>query len=85
MEMYWKNIIDGYITAIGEGKSDNPITEEEYNEIMEAVRSRPVSPDGYDYRLREDMTWELFELPPEDPDPELTDAELIAVLTGEAE
>lgn len=87
MSNFWKIIIDGYIHAIGEGETDDPISAEEYNEIMAAIRSRPTPPDGCDYRLREDLTWELYELPPveEDPDPELTDAEALAVLTGEAE
>lgn len=83
--MYWKTILDGYVHAIGEGDSESPITEEEYNEILTAIRSRPTPPYGWDYQLREDLTWELYELPPVDPDPELTDAEALAVLLGEAE
>lgn len=85
--MYWKNVIDGYINAIGEGYTDDPIPAEEYNAIMSAIHARPTPPDGCDYRLREDLTWELYELPPEevDPDPELTDAEALAILLGEAE
>ncbi len=85
MKTYWKSIIDGYIQAIGEGTSDSPITAEEYGIILEAIRSRPTPPDGYDYRLREDLSWVQYELPPEDPDPELTDAEALAILLGEAE
>ncbi len=84
MKTYWKSIIDGYIHAIGEGTSENPITAEEYDTILEAIHSRPTPPDGYDYHLREDLTWEQYELPvvEEDPDPELSDSEAMAIILG---
>lgn len=39
------------------------ITETEYNDILSVIRNRHTAPDGYGYRLREDLTWELYELP----------------------
>lgn len=39
------------------------ITETEYNAILSVIRNMPTAPDGYGYRLREDLTWELYELP----------------------
>lgn len=58
------------------------ITEAEYNEILSMLRNRPIAPDGFAYRLTENLEWELYELPPEDPDPELTDAEAIEIIMG---
>lgn len=39
------------------------ITETEYDNILQIIRSKPTAPDGYDYRLTEDLEWELYELP----------------------
>lgn len=44
------------------------ITEEKYNEIMTILKNRPSAPDGYSYRLTEDLQWELYELPKEETD-----------------
>lgn len=59
---YWKNsvgIYSGNISPIG----GTEITETEYNDILTTIRNIPTAPDGYGYRLREDLTWELYELP----------------------
>lgn len=68
--MYQKNTENGYIVSIVSGDITNGnITEEEYNTILSVIRGKPTAPEGYDYRLREDLTWELYELPiipPED-------------------
>lgn len=72
--MYWKQIIDGYITAIGTGKGKVQITQAEYDEILSMLRNRPTAPEGYGCRLTADLVWELYELPPE----EVTDEEATA-------
>lgn len=67
--MYQKNISDGYIVSIVSGVTNGNITEAEYNTILSTIRAKPTPPQGYDYKLREDLTWELYELPivpPED-------------------
>lgn len=69
--MYQKNIIDGYIVSIVSGVTNGNITEEEYNAILDVIHNKPTPPQGFDYKLREDLTWELYELPiipPEDED-----------------
>ena len=43
------------------------ITEEKYNEIMAILKNRPSAPVGYSYRLTEDLQWELYELPIDEP------------------
>lgn len=67
---YYKYIADGVIWYIGTGLGDDEITEQEYAEIYAVIESRPEPPQGFDYRLKADLTWELVELPPvveEDP------------------
>ena len=71
--MYQKNTENGYIVSLVKGVSNGNITEEEYNTILAVIRNKPALPDGYDYKLREDLTWELYELPPAPP-PEDEDA-----------
>ena len=60
---YYKLIENGYLTAIGTGVGGIEITEEEYNSILVHIRSCPEAPSGYGYRLKDDLTWELYELP----------------------
>lgn len=57
---------DGYICGVASGSniSGTAITEEEYSRIKSIICNKPAAPDGYGYRLREDLTWELYELPP---------------------
>lgn len=76
---YYKKISDDYIAAIGTGPGGTEIPESEYNQIMAIIQSRPQA-DGKGYRLKTDLTWEEYDLPPE-PDPpeeEQTDAEKLA-------
>ena len=68
--MYQKNTENGYIVSIVSGVTNGNITEEEYSSILAVIRNKPTAPDGYDYRLREDLTWELYELPTPEPEDE---------------
>ena len=84
MEKY-ANIHDGYIISVQIGGGGVPITDEEYTAIIEAINNCPEAPEGYAYRLKTDLTWELYELPPEpepDPNAEITDSEALAIITG---
>ena len=42
--MYWMQVINGYIAAIGTGEGNEEITKAEYNEILSMLRSRPEAP-----------------------------------------
>lgn len=53
---------DGYILGVARTDKGN-ITEAEYNEISQIIRTMPVPPDGYRYRLTSALKWELYELP----------------------
>lgn len=60
------------------------ITAEEYTNILSMLRNPPAAPEGWGYRLTESLEWELYELPPEDPDPELSAEETLNTLLGGA-
>lgn len=60
--MYQKNIENGYIVSIVKGVSNGNITENEYNTILAVIRNKPTAESGFDYRLKTDLTWELYEL-----------------------
>ena len=83
---YYKQSSDSIIIAIGTGHGSEEITESEYNEIMAVIQNRPQA-DGKGYRLKTDLTWEEYDLPPE-PEPsdedELSDAEALDILLGGA-
>ena len=81
---YYKQLSDNYILAIGTGPGGTEITETEYNSILSAIQSRPTS-ETQGYRLRADLTWEAYDLPPE-PEPsdddEISNEEALNILLG---
>lgn len=58
------------------------ITESEYNAILDIIRNKPTAREGYNYRLKTDLTWEEYELPPIEPEP-LTDEESLTRYANE--
>ena len=69
---YYKQISSAYVIAIGENGVGTEIDGAEYNALLDTINKRPTAPEGYGYRLRTDLTWELYELPPvpeEDAEP----------------
>lgn len=63
--MYSVNKYNGYIYSVvyGNNTTGNIITEEEYMTIKEIIHNIPVASDGFGYRLKESLEWELYELP----------------------
>lgn len=61
---YYKHIENDYVLYIGTGPGGEEIKAEEYAQILDTIRSRPTAEAGYGYRLKADLTWELYELPP---------------------
>ena len=83
---YYKMIIDSYLVAIGNGSGGTEITADEYAELLNIIRTKPVASEGYDYRLKADLTWELYELPPMPiEDEEISDTEALNIITGGAQ
>jgi hypothetical protein len=65
MKSYIKTIKEDYIIDIQTINIPDigNITKEEYDEILEIAQNKPVSREGYDYRLKTDLTWEEYQLP----------------------
>lgn len=65
----YKTIQAGYIVAFGKLETE-PVTDE-YNNLVEIFKNKPIAPEGYDYRLKDvEYSWEIFKLPEPSPDPE---------------
>ena len=54
-----KLVEDGYIVFVGDKGSE--ITKEEYDAIMEAIKNKPSAPDGFAYKLKDTIEWELVD------------------------
>lgn len=81
---YYKQISQGYLLSIGTGPGGTEISETEYNSILSVIQSRPTS-ETQGYRLRADLTWEAYDLPPEtepSDDDELSNEEAFNILIG---
>ena len=63
--MNYKIVENGYIVliGIGENKYAQQMSKEEYDKIMAVIENKPKAQQGYDYKLKEDLTWELCEMP----------------------
>lgn len=84
---YFKSLSDGYIYAIGTGPAGTEITEAEYNEIMAIIQNRPTA-DGNGYRLKADLTWDEYDLPPvpeSSDEDEISTDEALNILLGGAQ
>lgn len=79
---FFKQLSEGYISSIGQGPGGQEITEAEYGETLAVIRVKPPGTNTTEYRLREDLTWEAYEVePPEDdPEEEVTAEEITAAI-----
>lgn len=55
---------DGYIHSVVRGVSEanSNCTKEEYDKVKAILENAPTAPDGYYYRLKENLEWELCKL-----------------------
>ena len=64
---YFKAVEGDFITAIFTDHGPTEITKAEYDRILDAIHTMPSNaPAGYSYRLKTDLTWELYGLPSDD-------------------
>lgn len=80
---YYKMIIDGYLVAVGNGSGGTEITADEYAELLNIIRNKPSAESGFDYRLREDLEWELYEIPTTEEEAQGYTAEQLAELSND--
>lgn len=86
MTRYYKQTDDVYILAVGVGAGGMKISAAEYSEILSIIQNRPIA-DGKGYRLKADLTWEEYDLPPvpePSDDDEISTDEALNILLGGA-
>ena len=94
----YKEIENGIIVSIGESLTNGTtISNAEYDSILQTIQNKPSADDGYDYRLKTDLTWERYELPKQETSEsttaayteemlmQMTNAELESILAGYGE
>lgn len=81
---YYKTIINGYIQFISTCNGETEITENEYNEIMDAIKDKPQETEMVDYLLKTDLTWESYEKESV-PETNLDANEALEIILGVAE
>ena len=63
MNKYYKEVSNGYISSIGISENGyQPFIEidlAEYTEIKQALSDIPDAPEGFFYRVKEDLSYEL--------------------------
>jgi len=69
---------------VGVGMGGTEISEAEYNTILSVIHNKPKATETIDYRLKEDLTWEAYEVEPPDPDPDIDDLTAFEILMGGA-
>lgn len=80
-----KIVNNGYIIGLSEITGED-ISAAEKESILAAIESRPTPQSGYSYRLKTDLTWELYELQPEPSDEdEISTDEALNILLGGAQ
>ena len=86
MTRYYKQTDNMYILAVGVGVGGIEISADEYSEILSVIQNRPTA-EGKGYRLKADLTWEEYDLPPvpaPSDDDEISNDEAINILLGGA-
>ena len=86
MTRYYKQTDNMYILTVGVGAGGIEISADEYSEILSVIQNRPTA-EGKGYRLKADLTWEEYDLPPvpePSDDDEISNDEAINILLGGA-
>ena len=86
MTRYYKQTDSMYIFTVGVGAGGIEISANEYSEILSAIQNRPIA-EGKGYRLKADLTWEEYDLPPvpePSDDDEISTDEALNILLGGA-
>lgn len=80
--MWYKNIEGDYLVSVSSPYGNTEITLAEYNQIVDLIAAVPNPPDGYYYRLKLDLTWELNPIEGYVQTDEIDDDEAIQIITG---
>lgn len=55
---YYKNLNANCIQSLSVGVGGVEITEDEYNQILDVIKNKPVDVPGYYFKLTVDLQWE---------------------------
>ena len=86
MTRYYKQTDSMYILTVGVGAGGTEISADEYSEILSVIQNHPTA-EGKGYRLKTDLTWEEYDLPPvpePSDDDEISTDEALNILLGGA-
>lgn len=83
--MYYILVEDGIVKTVGQMTVElREIGESDYQTVQHLLDNKPKAPDWkHDYRLTENLEWELFEIEFDDKDVDA--AQAFEILTGGAE
>ena len=59
---YFKNIENGYVVSISTQHGQTEITKEEYENILQLIKTIPQADEGYEYRIKEDLSFEKIKI-----------------------
>ena len=83
MTRYFVSKQGGYIQGVYAGTAgENEITQEAYQAVIAAVQAMPEAPEGKGYRLKDDLTYEEYDLP--EAGEEISDTEAMNIIIGGA-
>lgn len=61
--MEYKIVIwNGYILGVGKVPCGGNINKETYDRITDMINNMPTAPEGFCYKLKENLEWELVKL-----------------------
>ena len=70
---YFKNIENGYIVSVSTMHGQTEISKEEYENILQVIRTIPKAPQGFEYKLTKSLTLRMCQLPQEEIIAEVTE------------
>lgn len=78
---------NGYVIGVGTGAGGIEVDKARHDAVIAALVSKPAETETIDYRLKEDLTWEPYEVEPTpEPEPDESDkAAAYDILVGEVE
>lgn len=82
--MYKMHIVeDGYIVSVGKisKMTEDCIDDASYGIELRMLTNPPTAPEGKAYRLKSDLTWELYDMPIPEPTP-ITPEDLYTAMEG---
>ena len=59
---YKKVIRNSYILGVGMVPCGGNISKETYDKITDMINNMPTPPEGFGYKLKENLEWELVKL-----------------------